>query len=510
MKRFITPLILLIVAILAQTSFAADSANKIIDRYKKASGGGAIKRVKSTSMSGTVKGADGAEGRFVYRVAGPDRLRTDIDVEGFKVSECYNGKSAWRMDGRGLRTLLGAEAKRLRLEALVANSRLQELSRNRIIAEPPSKATVEGREANAIELSKDDARVKIFFDAKTNLPVKQERERAEGLEEIFYGDYRAVDGVMEPFSIRIKNGAGELTVALDRVAHNASVDDTAFRHPQVEGARPLPDLETLFKAVIANQEKVEEMRERYSFRASETERKLEKDGRVKETETKVYDVTPVAGSFVERLISVNGKELTPAEREKEDRRVEKDVEEALKRREKRLKKEAQARERGKKEEEEDDDITILDFLRISEVTSVRREIFRGHEVIAFDFEPRKGFKPKNRAETIVSKLAGTTWVDENARQIVRLEARLTNSFKMGGGLLASISPSSAFAFEQEKVGDELWLPSYGEANISARIMLFAKFNRSMERRYSDYKKYQIDSDYELAKPKENTKPDSQP
>ena len=40
-------------------------------------------------------------------------------------------------------------------------------------------------------------------------------------------------------------------------------------------------------------------------------------------------------------------------------------------------------------------------------------------------------------------------------------------------------------------------------------MLFAKFNRSMERRYSDYKKYQIDSQYELAKPKES-KPDNQP
>ena len=508
MKRFITPLILLIVAILAQTSFAAEKASKVIDRYKKASGGGAIKRLKSTSMSGVIKTADGAAGRFAYKVAGPDRLRLDIELTGFRVSECYNGKSAWRMDERGLRTLLGAEAKRLRLEALVANSRLQDLSRNRIIAEPPARATVEGREANAIEFSKDDARVKIFFDAKTHLPVKQERERAEGLEEIFYGDYRAVDGVMEPFSIKIKSGARELAVTLDRVEHNSSLEETAFRYPQVEGARPLPDLESLFKAVIANQEKVEEMRERYSFRASETERKLEKDGRVKETETKVYDVTPVAGEFVERLISVNGKELTQAEREKEDRRVQKEVEEAIKRREKRLKKEEEARERGKKEED-DDDITILDFLRVSEVTSVRREVFRGHEVIAFDFEPRKGFKPKNRAETIVSKLAGTTWVDENARQIVRLEARLTNSFKMGGGLLASISPSSAFAFEQEKVGDEVWLPSYGEANISARIMLFAKFNRSMERRYSDYKKYQIDSEYELAKPKE-TKPDNQP
>jgi hypothetical protein len=509
MKRLITPFLLLIIALLAQASFAAENAGKIIDRYKKAAGGGAIKRVKSTSMTGNIKTADGATGRFTYKITGPDRLRVDIDVTGFKVSECYNGKSAWRMDERGLRTLLGAEAKRLRFDALLANSRLQDLSRNRIIAQPPVKATVDGREANSIELSKEDARVRMFFDAKTNLPVKLERERAEGTEEIFYSDYRAVDGVLEPFSIKIKTSARELLISLDRVEHNSSVDETAFRYPQIEGARPLPDLESLFKTIIANQEKVEELREQYTFRVAETDRKLEKDGRVKETETKIYEVTPVAGDFVERLISANGKELSASEREKEDRRVQKEIEELLKQREKRQKKEQEARERGKKAED-DDNITILDFLRISEVTSVRREMFRGHEVIAFDFEPRKGFKPKNRAETIVSKLAGTTWVDEQAQQVVRLEARLTDSFKMAGGLLASISPSSAFAFEQEKVGDEVWLPSFGEANISARLFLFAKFNRSMERRYSDYKKYKIDSQYELAKPKENPKPDNQP
>ncbi|HEX8090561.1 MAG TPA: hypothetical protein VF762_17005, partial [Blastocatellia bacterium] len=127
--------------------------------------------------------------------------------------------------------------------------------------------------------------------------------------------------------------------------------------------------------------------------------------------------------------------------------------------------------------------------------------------IAFDFEPRKSFKPRNRSESLASKLAGTMWVDEAARQIARLEARLTNSFKIGGGLLASISPSSAVIFEQEKVGDEVWLPSYGEINLSARVMLFSKLNRNYVRRNSDYKKYRIDSGYDLSKPEKSGKPD---
>jgi hypothetical protein len=181
------------------------------------------------------------------------------------------------------------------------------------------------------------------------------------------------------------------------------------------------------------------------------------------------------------------------------------VEGLIKKQEKRLEKKESARVRG--EEEDDDNLTILDFLRISEITSVRREVFRGHEVIAFDFEPRKSFKPRNRSENLASKLAGTMWVDETARQIARLEARLTNSFKIGGGLLASISPSSAIIFEQEKVGDEVWLPSYSEINFSARVMLFSKLNRNFVHRNSDYRKYQIDSKYDMNKPKEGSKPD---
>lgn len=507
MRKSVAMFLLIIFGIVTFASAAEPSSKKIIDSYRKATGGSAIKRIKNTQMIGTIKTADGAHGSFSYKATLPDRIRIDIETGNMKLSECYNGKSAWRMDGRGLRTLLGAEAKRLSLEAIIANSRLEDLKRNRILAQPPVKTTVGDRAAYSLEFVKDDARVKLFFDATNNFLIKQERETSEGAEEIFYGDHRAVDKVFEPFSIRIKNRTGEMTITLDRVEHNTLADEVAYRYPQVDGARPLPDIETLMKAIVANQEKIEDLREKYTCRAVETERKLDGNGRVKETETKVYEITPIGDQLIERLISVNGKELSEQDKEKEDKRVQKEVQDIVKRREKEEKKKERARERGEKED--DDELTILDFLRVSEVTSVRREMFRGFEVIAFDFEPKKGFKPKNRAESIASKLAGTLWVDEKVQQITRLEARLIDSFKMGGGLVASISPSTAFAFEQEKIDGELWLPSYVEGNISARIMLFAKLNRSFERRYSDYKKYQIDTTYEIGKPKESTKPDSQ-
>ncbi len=501
--RSLLALTLLVATVGAEALAADQSASKIVDRYKKASGGAAASRVKSTFISGTVSAADGSTGRFTYQLSSPSSMRIDLEAGSYKESECYNGKSAWRLDARGLRTLLGEEAKRLRLEALLANSRLSELRRNRIVPQLVGKASIEGRDADAVEFLRDGVRVKVFFDGTTNQIIK--RETGDGTQQVFYGDYRVVDGVMEPFSIRVeKPGAPELLITVDRVEHNRGVDAIAFRYPQTEGAPPVPDLDSLMKSIIANQDKIEEMRERYTCRLTQIERKHDGDGRVKETETRVYEVTPVANRFVERLISVNGKELSAAEREKEDKRVQKAVEELIKRREKKLEEKERARARGE-EDNNKNEITIKDFLRISEITSVRREMFRGHEVIAFDFEPRKGFKAKSRAEDIAGKLAGTIWVDEAALQVARLEARLTDSFKIGGGVLASISPSTAFVFEQEKIGDEVWLPSLMEANLSARLMLLAKFNRSMERRYSEYKKYQIDSRYELTRPKDNPK-----
>jgi hypothetical protein len=496
-----------IFALAAGFSVSAQSASKIIDRYKKASGGEAVKKIKNTVVTGSVKVSEGLSGSFSQQSTWPDRWRTDIQANDFKSSECYNGKSAWRMDARGLRTLIGAEAKRLRLDALLANSRLRDLSKSRIYAQPPVKVYVNGAEAFAIEFARDEAKVKLFFDAKTSLIIKQEREATDGAEEIFYGDYRAVDGVMEPFAIKVKNGEKELLIAVDKVEHNRASDETAFRYPQRQNERALPDVETLMKTVVANQERLEELREKYTFKQMETENKLDGDGRVKKSEVRVSEITPVAGRYVERLISVNGKELSAKEREDEDKRVQKEIEKILERREKKLK---EKEKHADDEDEEDDRATILKILRLSEITSVRREMFRGHEVIAFDFEPRKGVKTKGRIESLLNKLAGTMWIDESAQQITRLEARLTDSFKFAGGLLASISPSTAMAFEQEKVNGEIWMPSYSEVNIAARALLFAKFNGHIVTRFSDYKKYSIDNRYELEKPKDGKTEEKKP
>lgn len=487
-------LLLFLVLVISVPQAVAGPADKIISRYKKAVGEKQAAKLKSTVVTGTISAGQSAPGSLLLRSASDGAFRIDIESGAYKLTECYNGRSAWRRDSSGLRTLIGTEAGRMRLRSLLAAGRLLDISKRKISALPADKEKIDGTDAQAVDFSIGDARVRIYFDSASGLPVKQVHETPEGDEEIFFSDYRKVDGVMEAHALKIKNKAGEFLVTVDRVEHNTTIEKTAYNFPLVEGAVPLPDLEQLLKDVYANQTKLEQLREQYTFRETTVERELDGDGRVKKTETRVYDVIPVSRTFVRKLISVNGKELTASEIEKEDKKFKKEVEEVRKRKEKELKKEAKRKQREEDEDGDEERLTILDFLRISNFTAGRREQFRGHEVIAFDYEPRKDFKPKNRVENIISKLAGTIFVDEQAHQIVRLEARLTEAFKVGGGLLASVQPSSAFVFEQEKVRGELWLPSFAEANLSAKALLFVKFNASNTTRYSDYKKYQTDVD----------------
>src|SRR5689334_8139396 len=151
MKRLVLSFLLIFLA-LSMTALADQPSGKIIDRYRKASGGKAAARVKSTVLVGTVKNSDGLKGAFSYQAFAPNNLRIDMDLAAAevsakvsaKVSECYNGKSAWRLDARGLRTLLGDDAKRLRLESLLANTRLSDLQRNRIVPQLSGKANING------------------------------------------------------------------------------------------------------------------------------------------------------------------------------------------------------------------------------------------------------------------------------------------------------------------------------------------------------------------------------
>jgi len=515
MKRATSTLLALGAFLAGSASLPAQSAESIIERHIKAQGGKkALQAISSVRITGSVtrNGAASAPGDFLWQTRAPGSFYVETRIgEAHRIEAC-NGKSGWVEDtAGGLRTLTGREQARARAAALYRNDHFLNYKKQKIKVKLLGRETLAGRPAVVVEMTTyTGLQRKVYFDAETYLLLKDEEEREGGREEIFYGDYRAVDGVKEPYRITLRGGAETLDVMVREVTHNGDVAASLFDFPN-RSARPLPDLGALLNALAKNQKKIDEIREDYTYTSKETEIEIDGKGNIKQKSEEMYEVFFVHGRQVKKLVMKEGRPLNESEQRKEQERVEKrikEVEKLSKERDARVaKREAAAKKRAEAGAEEDDDdhFGISDFLRVCQLVHPRRERFSGREVIVFEFEPRPGYKARNRAESIAQKLVGVMWVDEDAQEVVRAEARTTDSIKVGGGLLASLGKGAEFVFEQDRINNEIWLPRYTEVNLSARVLLVAGMKVHRTEHFSDYKKFRIETQQEI-KPPDALKP----
>ncbi len=500
------------------TSSRAQDANKIIDQYQKAAGGSkALSKILTLTIDGTFTSADGAKsGSYSFEIKSPNRYYSELNVEsGVSVDaaqpklearhliEAYNGKSAWHEDAGGnVSSLLGAEALQMEDAALYYNLHFNSLKKNKIGFALIGHAQVRGRDTFQIELtSPAGLKREIFFDAQSHLIAKESATIAGMSQEMLYDDYRTVDGVKVPFKIELHRGSDVFQVSVARAVLNPVVGERVFDFPRKSQVQ-LPDLKTLFKQIDDNQKAVDKILENYAGTRNEEETEYDNSGKVKKTEVKEYTFFYMYGDEISTLVKKDGKPLSDDEQKKENERAQKEIEETQKRHDKKDAKEAKAEEQGKKN---DDDPGIETFLRACQFTNPRRERFRGQDVLVFDFEPNPEFKPHKMAEEIAHKLAGVIWVDEKALDVVRLEAYFVSDFKIAGGVLANLQKGTSFIFEQAFINNEVWLPTYGEAHIGARFLLVKGLKVNVVVRYSDYKKFNIDTLHTVGPPKQEEK-----
>jgi len=205
----------------------------------------------------------------------------------------------------------------------------------------------------------------------------------------------------------------------------------------------------------------------------------------------------------------DGKPLSEEGLKKENEKTQKRIEEEQKREQKKEAKEEKEKEEGK-ESKDNDDPSIEVFLRVCQFVNPRRERFRGQDVLVFDFETNPEYKPKNLEERVVKELAGVIWVDEKAKDVVRLEAYFVGDVHIAGGVLANLQKGTSFTFEQAYINNEVWLPTYFEAHVGVRFLLVKGIKVNVITKYSDYKRFNVETLSTIKKPNETETPAAKP
>jgi hypothetical protein len=495
---------ILFFALSSGASQAQDPA-KIVSDYVKAAGGSkALSKIQSETLEGAFSNpADGKPSTYTFSLKLPNRYYSEFVLGDKPLIEAYNGKSAWHQATGELSTLLGQQGQQLEAASLYYNSRLLNLKKNKLAVAFIGHAQVRGKDALQLELTTStNIRRELFFDPQSHLLVRESAPVAGLDQEILYDDYRTVDGVKLPYKIELHRGPDTYSINVTRASINETVGERTFDFP-IKSQVKLPDLKALFKEIDENQKAADKIRENYAGTRVEEETEFEKDGKVKKTEVSEYTFFYLNGDEISTLVKKDGKPLSDEEQKKENEKTQKRIEEIQKREAKKEAQDEKAKEEGKKDKD-DDDVDIETFLRACQFVNPRRERFRGQDVLVFDFEPNPEFQPHKMVERIVHELAGVIWVDERAHEVARLEAYFVGDFRVAGGLLANLQKGTSFVFEQSYFNNEVWLPAYEEAHVGVRVLLMKGFNVNATTRYSDYKRFNVQTLSTINQPKSAT------
>lgn len=500
---------ILVFAFLLALSFAhftnpvfAQSPEKILKKAAKALGGEKnLRNVSARQATGRItRLGDGASGAYQNNAANPGLYAETFDLNGIETANGYNGKSSWAKDAaNNLQTLTGATSRDFQVFARYRNGLW--LNFNKARAFYDRQTEINGKKVDSLTLViAKNQRIKLYIDAVSGLPLREEFQIGDRRRVYDYADYRIVNGINEPFAIKMSDGELDYQIKLDRVVHNQPLAAAVFDFPVVS-TEPLPAVSDLLKQVEANEDKVDEILENYTYTETQASREVGDDGVVREKEIEKRQVTFYKGFQIRRLIARNGKPLSESESKSEERKAAEaiaDIENKVVKRDRRAA--AATTENAVAEQQHSardqigtsgDRISIGELLRASVFKNPRRERFRNRDVIVFDYEPNPNFD-FSRAKSLLKffgKTTGAIWIDEQDKQVARVEAVLADNFNVAGGVLAKLKKGASFTLEQNRVNDEIWLPTSADINLSIKVLLVKGININQLVRYTDYQKF---------------------
>jgi photosynthetic reaction center cytochrome c subunit len=211
------------------------SVEQIFSKYIEALGGSAVTSTKTLVLKGKREASQDRSWPKEITLAAPDKLLIVATTKQGTVRQVVNGDKGWTMNGANVRTLAPAAA----VEAKRSSDELF----NIVKVKPSQSMRLGGmqrvgeREAYLVENATDAKTEHYYFDSQTGLLLRKMTLNKTVLmpfpEQLDFEDYRDVDGVKVPFTIRYSaiDTYDSWTRTFTEIKRNALVDDTVFAMP---------------------------------------------------------------------------------------------------------------------------------------------------------------------------------------------------------------------------------------------------------------------------------------
>jgi len=264
-------------------------------------------------------------------------------------------------------------------------------------------------------------------------------------------------------------------------------------------SQPLPELNTFLSRTKDNLKSDRLLLSQYTYNMKSTTRFLDKDGRVKKTEIREYEVFPSLDEDMnyERLISEDGRPVSSAKLEEQDQKYKKKADARARKLAGERKSEQAERLAKEAEESRKERETVEDLFNLYEFKLLRREISGDQSAVWIEFTPKPQYKPKTKDGEILKKLRGQVLISESDYQVIRADVELIEDYSIGLGLLARVHKGAQLKFIRQKVNHEIWLPAEFQFVGSARALVLRQLRVETISVFSEFKKFSVSSTYEF-------------
>jgi tetratricopeptide (TPR) repeat protein len=222
-----------------QNSGSMPTVDQLLARYVEAMGGAkAINALTSRDMKGTVDVAGVSRGgSFVTYMQVPNKTYGVIQAHPFgTITFGFNGRAAWVQSVKGGVQPVKTPGELAIIERDADLHAPLHLKNNYAKISSPGMSQIGYRDVYVLDLQPATGAVeRLYLDAKTFLPVRLNTVRKNGttLEpvEIYYDDWRAVDGVQYPFSMSQRFAKLTLSFTVTEIRHNVPIEARLFEPP---------------------------------------------------------------------------------------------------------------------------------------------------------------------------------------------------------------------------------------------------------------------------------------
>jgi len=211
------------------------SVDQIFSKYFEAVGGSAVTGTKTLVLKGKREASQDRTWPNEITLAIPDKFLIVATTPDGAVRQIVNGDKGWVMNGANVRNLTPAEALQAKggwseLFNIVKVKRSQNM---RVVGVEP----VGKRDAYLLERPTDSTTERYYFDSQTGLLLRKMTISKTVLmpfpDQVDFEDYRDVDGVKVPFTIRYSaiDTYNSWTRTFTEIKRNAVVEDSLFAMP---------------------------------------------------------------------------------------------------------------------------------------------------------------------------------------------------------------------------------------------------------------------------------------